>query len=153
MAKQISRPEWWEENSKEMQRKFIGHLLRNHFPVVSEYVYLYKKESDVLSVKENLIYEFEFKINEGDFLRDKYKNRHSSNSQTPNYFYYVIPDYLKDVVNEKISSSYGFVVASKSKDGYLYFKWEKLSKQLKEEQITIKELLYISSKLTDVLYG
>lgn len=94
--------------TKQLQR-LVGarQVLRNHAPVVENicYPHLANFEADVVSVSASgLCYEFEVKVSRNDFAADKRKTRKheayasGSTHESPNYFSYVCPEGLIDLV-------------------------------------------------------
>lgn len=140
-------------NSKYLQTKFIKHLQRKGFHVFLENLYLYKKESDILAIKSGLVYEFEFKIGEADFRKDLSKGRHSSNMEKPNFFFYVVPDFLVFEIQKHLFPEYGLIIAKETKDNFIIFKWVIPAKRLKKTKISNEELTYLLSIFTRKVYG
>lgn len=91
--------------TKEIQ-KIVGkdRLFSGHRLIGENISHLLTHEMDVISVKRNLIYEYEVKISRSDFLADKKKGkfkRFKANLEpwyvshcVPNYFSYVCPNTL-----------------------------------------------------------
>lgn len=77
----------------------------------------------------------EIKISEDDF-----NSKYGSNFYgTKNY--YVVPEYMKDFVLDKIDNNalynnIGLIVISDTEDGYTHIKFERRSKEFKENDIT-----------------
>lgn len=71
--------------------------------------------SDVAFIKDEMLYEIEIKVSIQDFKKDFLKEKHEkyslNDSWTPNYFYFLVPEFLRDKAFEILrNSNYGLLV-------------------------------------------
>jgi len=132
-----------------LQKKFLSRLSYKGHDFSIENVFLFDRESDILSVKEGFIFEFEFKVGESDFRKDLLKKRHSAGR--PNYFFYVVSD--ESIIRGDYLNYAGIYVHKFQKDGQSRFILIKPATQIRDELITKEELYSLLKKLTTRING
>jgi len=126
-----------------MQKKFISFLKRQKHDFYYENVFLFERESDILSVKDWVIHEYEFKVGQADFRKDIKKNRHNDNRK-PHYFYYVLSS--EDIINGQYLSYAGIYVRKITKDGFSRFVLIKEPEIIRDWDITDSEMYSLLKK-------
>lgn len=130
--------------SKILQEKFEGHLMRKQkMDFILHNVFLFKRESDVLAVKDGIIHEYEFKIGSADFAKDIKKARHVEGG-IPHFFCYVVSDV--SVIKGDYLNYAGIYLHSFQKDGFSSFKLIKAPLCIRDEEITKRELYSLLKK-------
>lgn len=137
MINYINKP-----TSLQIQDKFQCHLKRKKHEFIIQNIYLFSKESDILSVKNGILYEFEVKTNSSDFEKDIRKKRHQGGM--PNYFYYIVDSLL--TIKGNYLEYAGFILCKRSKDGFFLFDYIKPADLIRTEKVTYNELYQLLIK-------
>jgi len=132
-----------------IQKKFVNHLIRRKHDFVIQNIYLFDKESDILSVKDSIIYEYEVKICSSDFAKDIRKGRHKESA--PHFFYYIIWD--ESIINGSYLPYAGFIVCELDKTGFFRFKYIKEAECIREYPLTFNESYSLLKKMFNKLNG
>lgn len=111
--------------------------------------------SDVIGIRKNCLYEYEIKTSEQDLKNDFNKRKHKvylnevtgrRNDWKPHFFYFAVPEYLKDfAITKTLGKPYGVIIVADPNP-----KWITRSGYWMES--TIKKMLE-SKTIKDVEYG
>lgn len=114
-------------------------------------IYLYKWESDYLTISKNRAFEYEIKVTRSDFFADfQKKKKHTllkttfrtkkGTTKTPNYFYYVVPNGL--ISHSEIPKYAGLITIGKNN-----LVIRKKAPILHKQNVTCEQYRYLLAKL------
>lgn len=114
-------------------------------------------ESDMIMIKDKMIYEFEIKLSISDYMNDfkhkkiKHKLYMKGNEKIPNFFYFIMPKGMiqKDGIPEKygLIEFENFINNNTSSDPILTFEYTKKAKLLNNEKLTYEQLIQLMTSL------
>lgn len=130
-------------NSAFLQRKFLARLERDKHDFSFENITLFEKESDIISLKDYVLHEYEVKISESDFRKDKQKKRHQDGK--PNFFYFIVPDL--NIIKGDYQDYAGIYLHSFSTAGDSLFRLMKEPTRIREDLVNEWELYRLLRKI------